>query len=142
MRKWRLDTLIRLRSLAERQARVQLADSTRAELAAGAEVARREAAHQRRAEPTGTLTGAQLLGLHLQGVKSAELVAAAEQVYREARETAALDRLGWSRAASDEEAVERLSERRRREAAELAQRVAADHLDDLVGLLRTLRANR
>lgn len=142
MRKWRLDTLIRLRSLAERQARVQLADSIRAELAAGTEVARREESHAAMERPTGTLNGAQLLGLHLQGVKSAELVAAAEEVYREAQETAALDRLGWSRAASEEDAVERLSERRRREAAELAQRVAADHLDDLVGLLRVLRANR
>lgn len=142
MRKWRLDTLLRLRSLAERQSRIQLARSTRAEMEAGDEVSRRQESQRGRELPHGELSGAQLRALHLQGVRSVELIAAAEEAYREAQETAALDRLGWTRAAAEEDAVERLAEGRRREAAEMAQRAAADHLDDLVGLLRAMRAER
>lgn len=142
MRKWRLDTILRLRSLAESQSRIQLARSTHAEIEARGEMSRRQESQQNRELPYGRLSSAQLRGLHLQGVRSAELIAAAEEAYREAQETAALDRLGWTRAAAEEDAVERLGERRRRDAAEIAQRAAADHLDDLVGLLRALRAKR
>lgn len=142
MRRWRLDTVLRLRALAERQSRIELARSIGEEQAAVAELDRQRAAHRARVLPEGKLHAAQLRGLHLQGVRSAELLDVAAEAYRDAQETAALDRLGWTRAAAESDAVERLSERRRREAAELANRISADHLDDLVGLLRTLRSRR
>lgn len=142
MRRNRLDTVFKLRSIAERQARVELARSTRAELEAADELARRQAQHDDRATPGEPLEAARLRGLHLQGVRSHELVEKAAEAFRAAEETTALDRLGWTRASAEAEAVERLEERRRREAAELAARAAADILDDLASLLHAMRTKR
>ncbi|HEX7098646.1 MAG TPA: hypothetical protein VF377_05350 [Acidimicrobiia bacterium] len=140
MKRSRLDTVLRLRAIKERQARVELAESLGAAHAAAAELEAAEEAHASRPVATGTLDAAQLRGLYLQGVRSAELLEQAAEAHRRAQEKAALDRLGWSQASAEHQAVERLTERRRREAAELAGRVAADALDDLVGLLRVLRS--
>jgi len=136
----RLDTVLRLRAIRERQARVKLAESLGAEQAAARGLAAAEADFAARQVATGSLSAGQLRGLYLQGVRSAELLEKAAEAHRKAQEKAALDRLGWSQASAEHQAVERLTERRRREAADLATRVADDALDDLVGLLRVLRS--
>jgi len=136
----RLDTVLRLRAIRERQARVKLAESLGAEQAAARGLAAAEADFAARQVATGSLSAGQLRGLYLQGVRSAELLEKAAEAHRKAQEKAALDRLGWSQASAEQQAVERLTERRRREAADLATRVADDALDDLVGLLRVLRS--
>lgn len=140
MKRSRLDTVLRLRAIRERQARVKLAESLGAEQAAARGLAAAEADFAARQVATGSLSAGQLRGLYLQGVRSAELLEKAAEAHRKAQEKAALDRLGWSQASAEQQAVERLTERRRREAAELATRVADDALDDLVGLLRVLRS--
>lgn len=140
MKRSRLDTVLRLRAIRERQARVKLAESLGAEQAAARGLAAAEADFAARQVATGSLSAGQLRGLYLQGVRSAELLEKAAEAHRKAQEKAALDRLGWSQASAEHQAVERLTERRRREAAELATRVADDALDDLVGLLRVLRS--
>lgn len=140
MKRSRLDTVLRLRAIRERQARVKLAESLGAEQAAARGLAAAEADFVARPVATGSLSAGQLRGLYLQGVRSAELLEKAAEAHRKAQEKAALDRLGWSQASAEQQAVERLTERRRREAAELATRVADDALDDLVGLLRVLRS--
>lgn len=142
MRRNRLDSVLRLRSIAERQARVELARSTQAQREASDELARRQAQQEDRATGNQELDATQLRGLHLQGVRSHELVQNAAEAFRAARETAAMDRLGWTRASAEAEAVDRLDERRRREAAELAGRATADILDDLAALLHAMRTNR
>ena len=140
MKRSRLDTVLRLRAIRERQARVKLAESLGAEQAAARGLAAAEADLAARQVATGSLSAGQLRGLYLQGVRSAELLEKAAEAHRKAQEKAALDRLGWSQASAEQQAVERLTERRRREAADLATRVADDALDDLVGLLRVLRS--
>lgn len=140
MRRSRLDVVRRLRAIRERQARVELARSIRAEKAAADGLAEARDAYEERPAPEGALSAAQLRGLHLQGVRSAELLEQAAEAHRRAQEQATFDRLGWSQATAEHQAVERLAERRRREAALLAGRVADDALDDLVGLLRVLRS--
>lgn len=140
MKRSRLDTVLRLRAIRERQARVKLAESLGAEQAAARGLAAAEADFAARQVATGSLSAGQLRGLYLQGVRSAELLEKAAEAHRKAQEKAALDRLGWSQASAEHQAVERLTERRRREAADLATRVADDALDDLVGLLRVLRS--
>lgn len=140
MKRSRLDTVLRLRAIRERQARVKLAESLGAEQAAARGLAAAEADFVARPVATGSLSAGQLRGLYLQGVRSAELLEKAAEAHRKAQEKAALDRLGWSQASAEQQAVERLTERRRREAADLATRVADDALDDLVGLLRVLRS--
>lgn len=140
MKRSRLDTVLRLRAIRERQARVKLAESLGAEQAAARGLAAAEADFAARQVATGSLSAGQLRGLYLQGVRSAELLEKAAEAHRKAQEKAALDRLGWSQASAEQQAVERLAERRRREAADLATRVADDALDDLVGLLRVLRS--
>lgn len=140
MKRSRLDTVLRLRAIRERQARVKLAESLGAEQAAARGLAAAEADFAARQVATGSLSAGQLRGLYLQGVRSAELLEKAAEAHRKAQEKAALDRLGWSQASAEQQAVERLTERRRREAADLATRVADDALDDLVGLLRVLRS--
>lgn len=140
MKRSRLDTVLRLRAIRERQARVKLAESLGAEQAAARGLAAAEADFAARQVATGSLSAGQLRGLYLQGVRSAELLEKAAEAHRKAQEKAALDRLGWSQASAEQQAVERLTERRRREAAELATWVADDALDDLVGLLRVLRS--
>lgn len=140
MKRSRLDTVLRLRAIRERQARVKLAESLGAEQAAARGLAAAEADFAARPVATGSLSAGQLRGLYLQGVRSAELLEKAAEAHRKAQEKAALDRLGWSQASAEHQAVERLTERRRREAADLATRVADDALDDLVGLLRVLRS--
>lgn len=140
MKRSRLDTVLRLRAIRERQARVKLARSLGDERAAASELEARVQAHASRPVAAGTLDARQLRGLYLQGVRSVELLEQAAEAHRKAQEKAALDRLGWSQASADYQAVDRLTQRLRREAAELAGRVAADALDDLVGLLRVLRS--
>lgn len=140
MRKSRLGTVQRIRTIMERQARVKLARSLGAEQQAAAEAEARRVAYTALSGLSGRLDAAQLRGLHLQGVRTAELLEEAAEAHRKAQEQAALDRLGWTQASASSQAVDRLSERRRREAADLAGRVSADALDDLVGLLRILRS--
>ncbi|MFO7299357.1 MAG: hypothetical protein DIU67_004095 [Actinomycetes bacterium] len=140
MRRNRLDAVLRIRAIREQQARVRLARSLGEERAAAAAEAAAREAYEERPRPEGVLSAAQLLALQLQGVRSAELLEQAAEAHLRAQEMAAIDRLGWSKADAEHQAVDRLAERRRREVAQLAGRAADDALDDLVGLLRVLRS--
>lgn len=135
MNKNRLAAVLRLRALAERKARGELAHHER-------EVARTEEMLRRRVEaplpevPEDSLTPLQLRALSLQGVRSHELLqyAAAEadrtrKLREQAHDT-------WSEASREHKSAERLDERRRSQIAEQARIAAERALDEMVVLRR------
>ena len=86
------------------------------------------------------LSAGQLLGLHLQGVRSRELVAAAGTAYALAEERMQRRRLDWITSRGELDAVENLDERHRLESAERARRATDHSMDDLMALLHVMRA--
>lgn len=135
MNKNRLAAVLRLRALAERKARGELAHAER-------EVALSEEMLARRREaplpefPAESLTPLQLRALSLQGVRSHELL---QQAAAEAERTrAARDEKHdhWSQASKEHKSAERLDERRRTQIAEQARIAAERALDEMVVLRR------
>jgi flagellar export protein FliJ len=135
VKKSRLHAVLRLRSLAERQARGKLAESER-ELARAREILE----HRRQAPlpqvPAEVLSPLQLRVLSMQGVRSHELLvqAAAEaERNRTARDDA---QRHWSDATRELKSTERLDERRRTQLADAARAAAERALDEMVVLRR------
>lgn len=135
-----LTVLMRLRSLAERRARRDLGEAVVDRRERLDELERRRADQSRVDVSEVQLTAGQLLGLHLQGVRSRELVAAATTAHAVAEERMQRRRLDWITSRSELDAVENLDERRRLESAERARRATDHSMDDLMALLHVMRA--
>ena len=132
-----LAALLRIASIKERQARRQLAEHV-----ADAEMLRTKLAelratyaHHGEGETT-SLTRDQALSLHLQGVRSYESIREALAEYEAAEFRVQTSREAWRRAASEEDALEDVDDRRRTETAMEARRVAERALDDLMHTLK------
>lgn len=132
-----LSALLRVASIRERQARRQLAEH-----AADAELLRTKLAELRAAYAnsgegeTTSLTRDQALALHLQGVRSYESIREAIAEYEAAEFRVETSREAWRRAASEQDALEDVDERRKTDAAREARRVAERALDDLMHTLK------
>ena len=129
--------LMRIASVKERQARRQLAeDVSDAEMLRAKLAELKEAyAHYGEGETT-SLTRDQALALHLQGVRSYESIREALAEYEAAEFRVQTSREAWRKAASEEDALEDVDERRKTEAAMDARRVADRALDDLMHTLK------
>lgn len=142
MKTSRLATVIRLRALGERQARVRWAQSAEAERGAAEEVELRRRAVESVVLKPGHRDAAGLGAAHLQGRAAVDRLDEAKEVWHQASDQQAFDRIDWVKAKSDAEAAERLADRRRTELATLAARTSADALDDLVLVIRSARSRR
>ena len=135
-----LGALLRLRTARERQARGELGRAHQAEAAA---LARLEEVREQigRPNPADTLRPTQLRTLHLQGIRTQELVVEAARQHEDARiETErAADR--WRSRATEADGVERLQADRSRRAAAKARLAADRGLDDLMALLHNRSAS-
>jgi flagellar biosynthesis chaperone FliJ len=125
-------TLLRLREIHERKARVDL---TRAQ----ADVQREEAnVAERRARLLHGITSGQdlppamLRSLHLRGLDSAEQVEAAARELESARQRFVAERGRWQEAAADLDATSELERRNRRAHAAKARTAAERSLDEVM----------
>lgn len=135
MKKNRLAAVLRLRSLAERKARGELAHAEReAALAAQMLDRRREAPAP--AVPSDVLTPLQLRALALQGVRSHELLQAAAAEAQRAGQARDQAHDNWAHASKEYKSADRLDERRRSQIAEQARVAAERALDEMVVLRR------
>lgn len=131
----RLAAVLRLRALAERKARGELAHAER-ELQLAQEMLRRRVETPRPEMPAELLSPLQLRALAMQGLRSHELLqeAAAEaERNRKLRDEA---QQHWSDASREHKSAERLDERRRTQIAEQARVAAERALDEMVVLRR------
>ena len=129
-----LTALLRLRTARERRARGELGLAHEAEAAALAhleEVRARIGA----ALPSDTLRPAQLRTLHLQGIRTQELVAEAARHHEEARVETDRAAERWRKRAAEADGIEQLEADRSRRAAAKARAAADRGLDDLMALL-------
>lgn len=131
---------MRLRSLAEGRARRDLGAAVVDHRGTQEELERRRLEQSTVGVSGAQLSAGQLLGLHLQGVRSRELVAAAGTAHAVAEERMQQRRLDWITSRGELEAVENLDERHRLESAERARRATDHSMDDLMALLHVLRA--
>lgn len=131
---------MRLRSLAERRARRDLGEAVVDRRETWDELERRRMQQDAVDMPDVQLSAGQLLGLHLQGVRSRELVAAAGAAHAVAEERMQRRRLDWITSRGELDAVENLDERHRLESAERARRAIDHSMDDLMALLHVMRA--
>lgn len=135
-----LAAILGVRAIKERQARSAL----------GAARRQQEQARQRLSDLrdrltaelpiTELLTPHQLRVLHLQGIRSEELLREASVAYEAARRETEVHADQWRRAKSDLDAAEKLESKRSREKAHRAMVVAERALDDLAGLRRRRRS--
>ncbi|MEX1004698.1 MAG: hypothetical protein WD990_08320 [Acidimicrobiia bacterium] len=135
-----LNALMRLRSLAERRARRDLGEAVMERRDRLGELERRRTEQSTVDVSDAPLSSGQLLGLHLQGVRSRELVAAATTAHAVAEERMQRRRLDWITSRGELDAVENLDERHRFESAERARRATDHSMDDLMALLHVMRA--
>ncbi|HWH33276.1 MAG TPA: hypothetical protein VNU01_11460 [Egibacteraceae bacterium] len=135
MNKSRLAAVLRLRSLAERKARGQLAHAER-EAALAAEMLDRRREAPPPAVPSEVLTPLQLRALSLQGVRSHELLQAAAAEAQRTQKTRDQAHDHWAHASKEHKSAERLDERRRSQIAEQARVAAERALDEMVVLRR------
>ena len=134
-KKNRLAAVLRLRSLAERKARGELAHAER-EVVLAEQMLRRRVEAPLPDVPADVLSPLQLRALALQGVRSHELLqqAAAEaERNRKVRDEA---HQHWSETSKEHKSAERLDERRRSQMAEQARMAAERALDEMVVLRR------
>lgn len=135
MKKSRLQAVLRLRSLAERQARGRLAESER-ELAKAREMLERRREAPQPEAPGDVLSPLQLRVLSMQGVRSHELLMAAADEAERNREARDDAKRNWSEATRELKSTERLEERRRTQVADAARLAAERALDEMVVLRR------
>ena len=129
--------LLRMASVRERKARRDLAEQVADAERLRAKLAELRAAYAHHGEgETTSLTRDQALALHLQGVRSYESIREALAEYEAAEFRVQTSREAWRRAASEEDALEDVDERRKTEAAMDARRVAERALDDLMHTLK------
>lgn len=129
-------SLLKLRSIRERQARADFGLAQRDVQLAAADLETRRRAHDERPEPPEVLTAVQLRALQLQGIRSLELVAQAAMAYDQARLRAEQARDAWLGSTKELDKAKSLERRRREEAARLAQTAAQRALDQLIIAMR------
>lgn len=132
----RLDTVARLRKLAEDKAQAAASAATREEAEA---LEQAEDAATRLADHVvagAALPAAQLLSLHLRGIAQAELVDAATEEYHRTRELRGEVHRRLRRIRSERASVDKLVERRAADRASAARNRAQRSLDELVLLQR------
>lgn len=127
----RLTAFLKLLTVREDQASARAADATRATLAAQADLDGRRASYHTRPRQQGTLTAVQLLALQLQGVGALEHVEAAQAALDRRRQEQADAEDARSAAAVRRKSVERVTDRRKEQAAHVAQTAARRSLDEL-----------
>lgn len=135
-----LRSVLRLRKIRERQAEAELAEHHQRVEAARAELARRRSAlDSHRAPELMAMEATRLRALQLSGVRSVEMVELARQEVRKAVDELDAATQRWSSASAGRKTAERLSDRRRADAAVVALRASHKSLDELVVLLRAHR---
>jgi flagellar biosynthesis chaperone FliJ len=133
-------SLLRLRSIREKQARRFLSQTQQEAMEAQRHVAERREQYERR--PTGEgsmLTPLQLRTLQLQGIRSLELLAEAAAAYEHAELAKESARLSWMNAQTDLKSAEQLDQRRREEGALQARIASQRSLDELSVMMRRSR---
>lgn len=133
-------SLLRLRSIREKQARRFLSQAQREVMEAERHVTERRQQYERR--PTGegsVLTPLQLRTLQLQGIRSLELLAEAATAYEHAELAKESARLSWMNAQTDLKSAEQLDRRRQEEAALQARIASQRSLDELSVMMRKAR---
>ena len=131
-----LPSLIKLRSIREKQARRELAAAQTEGRRALAEAEVRREQYEERPGLPPVLTAQELRVLELQGIRSLELLAEAAAAYERARADAELARTNWSVETERLKSAERLEERRKNDAALEAGRAAQRALDELFLTMR------
>ncbi|MEM9035313.1 MAG: flagellar FliJ family protein [Actinomycetota bacterium] len=135
-----LKSVLRLRKIREQQAEAEVAEHRRKVEAARAELQRRRAAvEEQRAPELQAMEAARLRALQLSGVRSVEMVELAREEVRKAVDELDAATQRWSSASAGRKTAERLSDRRRADAAAVALRASHKSLDELVMLLRAHR---
>lgn len=134
MRRDRIATVLRVRSVQERQAQAAAARAAADEVAADAALAGRRDRDSRRPRPRGELSPLQLRSLQLMGVRSRELIEEAAAVASRAAEHRDAIDAEATRASVRRRSAERLHERRREAAVHAAAAAAERALDELVTL--------
>jgi flagellar biosynthesis chaperone FliJ len=133
----RLPTVLRLRELTERRALGAVAGGQRDVLAAKEELAARVQEIQALSSPAGRpLSALELRTLELRGLAHHDLVVDATSEVELAEDRQAELIRAWSHASAQRKSVERLTERRRVEAAHAARAAADRALDEAVLLRR------
>lgn len=129
--------LARLRAIDEKIARTQLATAHDARRRARERLDEFKAEYRGQVPAEQRLSAAQLLSLHMRGIRSAELIdeAAAEVERTTEVLTARTDR--WRSSAADLEAAERLEARVKDKHAGEARRAAERALDDLFAMIQS-----
>lgn len=127
-----LKAVVKLRSVREREARVELGKSLSDAREAAEQLERRIEEQEGLRPPDNRLRPAQLLSLHLRGIRSQELVDQAAQVMQATKDRLERSRSGWRRASARLDAAEELDRRRTEIRAQAAQRAAEKALDDLM----------
>jgi hypothetical protein len=131
--------LARFRGFKEREARIGMGLAMRKEAEAREVLHERRRAYDARPVPHGPLSALEVRTFHLQGIRSTELMAEATAVLETSRASSDEARREWSTAADRLKAVERLEQKRREEAARLAQSAAMRSLDELAVMMRERR---
>ena len=98
------------------------------------------AAHESRPPVTNALTPGHLLALQLQGVRTAEDLAAAAKELRSTERDAETARAQWLEARSHRRSAERLVEKRRLGAASTAAKASHAAMDEMVTVMWERRA--
>jgi flagellar export protein FliJ len=124
--------LMRIRSFKESEALRRLGAARSREEAAALERAAREHEYLTRPTPDGLISPVELRALQIQGIGSAEALAAAAAACRRAQDLSDETKRMWLKARDELESVKRLDQRRKREAARAAGRAAERALDELV----------
>lgn len=130
----RLAPFLRLLTIREDQANARVVEAANKARVAAGELAARQAAHLGRPVPRGHLTAAQILALRLQGMGSLEQIEAAQAELERRQEDESDANEARSVAAVRRKSVERVTQRRRDEAAQVAQAAARRSLDELAML--------
>lgn len=133
-------SLLRLRSIREKQARRSLSEAQQVALDAEQRMEYRR--DQYASRPTGegsVLSPLQLRTLQLQGIRSLEMLAEAAVEYEHAELARKSARLSWMNSQSDLKSAERLEQRRREEGALQARIASQRSLDELSVMMRRTR---
>ncbi len=131
------DVLVRLRSIDEKMARAQLANSRKAHDMARRKLEELKEQHNEGIEVGELLGSVNLRSLQLRGMGSYEMLTEAARVFHNSEQAMRSRAESWRRAAADVAAAERLDEHRKQELARDAAKAAEKSLDDLIGMLHT-----